>query len=73
MPVVTCCGHALVLEDAGEDAHRVRLLALGDEFRLARTAAVQIGLDVGFGEGNARRTAIDHAADAPARGFRRRS
>ena len=34
-----------------------------DEFRLAGAAAVEIGLDVGFGERDARRAAIDHAAE----------
>src|SRR5262249_27065788 len=53
----------LVGEHAGQDAHRVRLLALRGEARLPRPAAVEIGLDIGGGERNPRRTAIDHAAD----------
>ena len=55
--------HPLVLEDAGENFHRIGFLALGDEFALAGTAAVQIGLDVGFGQRDAGRAAIHHAAD----------
>ncbi len=55
--------HAFILEDAGQDLHRVRFLALGDEFRLSRTAAIQVALDVSLGECNAGWTAIDHAAD----------
>ena len=50
------------LEHAGQDAHRVRLLALGGEVRLAGPAVVEPGLDVGLGERDARRAAIDHAA-----------
>ena len=53
----------LVGEDAGEDAHLVRLLALGGEARLAGLALVEIGLDVGDVELDAGRAAIDHAAD----------
>ena len=60
-------GHLLagrfVGEHAGHDLHRVRLLALGGEARLAWTALVEIGLDVGHLERNARRAAVDHAAD----------
>ncbi len=51
------------LEHAGEDAHPVGLAALGGEARLAGTAAVEIGLDVGLGERDAGRAAVDHAAD----------
>ena len=55
--------HPLVLKDAGKDAHPVGLLALGHIFRLAGFAPVEIALDIGFGQRDARRTAIDHAAD----------
>ena len=51
------------VEHAGQDADLVRLLPLRGEARLARAAAIQPGLDVGLGERNARRAAIDHAAD----------
>ena len=51
------------LEHAGEDAHGVRFLPLRGEARLAGAAAVEEGLDVGFGERDARRAAVDHAAD----------
>src|SRR6185437_6059436 len=55
--------HAFVLEHAGEDLHRVGFLALRYELGLARSAAVQIALDVRFGQRDAWRAAIDHAAD----------
>ena len=48
---------------AGQDFDRVRLLALGGEARLARTAAIEIVLDVFVGQRDQRRAAIDHAAD----------
>jgi hypothetical protein len=51
-----------VREDAGEDAHRVRLLALGDELALAGPALLQPLLDVGLGERDAGWAAVDHAA-----------
>ncbi len=51
------------LEHAGEDADLVGFLPLGGEFRLAGPAAVQPGLDIGLGQRNARRAAIDDAAD----------
>ena len=54
--------HPLVLEDAGENLHRVALAPLGDEFRCAGLALVQPGLDVGFGQRNAGRAAIDDTA-----------
>ena len=50
-------------EHAGQDAHRVGLLALGGEARLAGAAPIEPGLDVGLGQRQARRAAIDHAAD----------
>src|SRR5690606_19463743 len=46
------------LEHAGQDLDRVRLLPLGGVFRLAGLALVQIGLDLCFGDGNARRAAV---------------
>ena len=55
--------HPFVLEDAGENFHRVRFLALGDEFRLTWAPPLQIALDIGFAEGDAGRAAIHHAAD----------
>ncbi|MEY9359212.1 hypothetical protein ABH994_001933 [Bradyrhizobium yuanmingense] len=48
---------------AGEDLHLVRLLALGGEARLAGTAPVEIPLDVGLGERDHRRAAVNHTAD----------
>ena len=52
------------LEGAGQDLHLVRFLALRDELRLARAALVEQGLDVGLGQGDARRAAVDDAANA---------
>ena len=51
------------LEDAGQDAHLIGLLALGGEARLPRPAAVQKRLDVGLAERDARRAAVHHTAD----------
>ena len=48
---------------ARKDFDRVRLLTLGGEARLAGPSPVEIGLNVGLGQRNARRTTIDHAAD----------
>ncbi len=53
---------ALVREHAGEDLHRVRLLPLGDELALAGAALLQPLLDVGLGQRDLGRAAIDHAA-----------
>ena len=57
------------LEDAGEDARGVGLVARGDDVALAGAAAVEIALDVGLGEREARRDAVDDHADAAAVGF----
>ena len=62
MPVVT--GRAR--KDAGQDADLVGLAALGHEARLAGAAAVEPGLDVGLGQRDAGRAAIDDAADGRA-------
>src|SRR5262249_40721631 len=51
------------LEHARQDAHRVRLLALRHEARLARAALVEPDLDVGLAQRDARRRAVDDAAD----------
>src|SRR5262249_5549782 len=53
------------LEDPGDDAHGVGLLARGDEAALAGGAAVELGLDVGLGERQQRRAAVHHRPDAP--------
>jgi hypothetical protein len=53
----------VVLEDAGEDLHRVRLLALRDEARGAGAAFVQELLDEGFIQRQAGRAAIDHTSE----------
>ena len=62
MPVVTSCPLSSG-KRAGEDLHRVRLAPLRGEARLAGAALVEKGLDVGGGQRNARRTAVDHAAE----------
>ena len=54
---------AVVFEDAGEDFHRIRLLALRDEARGAGAAFVQELLDEGFIQRQAGRAAIDHATE----------
>jgi hypothetical protein len=60
-------GQALV--HAREDLHRIGLVALGNEFTGAGATPVQIGLDVGLAQGQARRAAVDHAANGRAMGF----
>src|SRR3990167_8401728 len=59
----------LALVHATEDFHRVGLVALGHELAGAGAAAVQIGLDVGLGQGHAGRATVDHAANGRAVGF----
>ena len=54
-------GHAL--EYTGQDPNLVGFLPLGGEFRLARPALVEPGLDVCLGQLQQRRAAIDHAAN----------
>src|SRR5262249_51356227 len=54
---------ALVGEHARQDSHFIGLAPLRGETRLPRPALVQIGLDVAYIERNARRAAVDHAAD----------
>ena len=53
----------LVGEHAREDAHPVRFLPLSDIARRTWTALIETGLDLGLGDRDAGRTAIDHAAD----------
>ena len=53
----------LLGEHAGEDFDRIRLLALSREAGLTGPPFVQIRLDIGLGQRNARRTAVDHATD----------
>src|SRR5690606_34422793 len=52
-----------VVVRARQDARRVALPALGDEAAAAGPAAVQPRLDVGLGQRDAGRTAVDDAAD----------
>ena len=51
------------LEGAGEDLDLVGLLPLGGEAALPRPAGVEPGLDVGLGQRDARRAAVDDAAE----------
>ena len=54
---------------ARQDADFIRLLPLGGEFRLAGPALVEEGLDIGFGQDEPGRAAIDHRADRRAVAF----
>ena len=54
---------------ARQNFDRIRLVALGDEFGGAGTAAIQIRLDVGFAQRHARWAAINYAANGRAVGF----
>jgi hypothetical protein len=47
------------LEDAGQNFAAVRFLARRDDVALARTAAVELLLDIGFGQIDLRQTAVD--------------
>src|SRR5690606_22709315 len=49
--------------EPGQNFDLIRLLALGHVPRRARTAPVQLFLNVGLGQCHAGRTAINHAAD----------
>ena len=60
-------------EYAGENSDCVRLLTLGREARLTGTAAIEERLYIAFGECDARRTTVDHAADRRPVAFTRRS
>src|SRR5207244_7897558 len=49
----------LPLEHTRQNPYRIRFLPLGNQSALPRCAAVEIRLDVGFGQGQPRGTAID--------------
>ncbi|CAN5690058.1 hypothetical protein BH11PSE6_BH11PSE6_08090 [soil metagenome] len=51
------------LEHARQDTDLIRFLPLRGEARGARAALVEEGLEIGFGDGQPRRAAIDHRAD----------
>ena len=53
----------LLGEDAGKNAHRIRLAPLGGEARLAGAPLLHPVLNLGFRDRDARRTAVDDAAD----------
>src|SRR5690606_30531565 len=55
--------------DAREDADLVGLLARRGDLALARAAAVELGLDVGLAQRQARRAAVDDDADAASVAF----
>ncbi len=60
-------GQALV--HAGQDLHRIGLVALRHVAAGAGAAPVQVGLDVGLGQRHAGRAAVDDAADGRAMAF----
>src|SRR5690348_8399582 len=60
------------LEHAGQYLDGIGLPALTHMPRRARTAAVEIALNVGFGEGKSRRTTVHDAADRGSMGFAER-
>ncbi len=63
VPVVTCTPVSRMRHHAGQYLHRIRLLPLRGEARLAGTAAIEIALNVVSRQRYQRRAAIDHAAD----------
>jgi len=56
----------LAAENAGKDATLVLFLTGGDDVALARAATVELNLNLFGGDGKARRTAVDDAANAAA-------
>jgi hypothetical protein len=52
-----------VQKDTGQDPDRIGFLPLSREARLARTATIEVRLDIAFAERNAGRTTVDHATD----------
>src|SRR4029079_17345871 len=60
---------AALFEHAGENLHRIRLAPLGGEARLARPPLFHVGLDLGLRDRDARRAAVDHAADGRSMAF----
>ena len=59
----------LAVEDAREDAACVLLLPRGDDVALAGATTVELDLDLLGGDGEARRAAVDDAADSSSMGF----
>jgi len=53
----------VVIEDARQDLHRIRLAPLGGVPRLPRSAAIEVDLNVLGLESNTGRAAVDHAAE----------
>ena len=60
------------LEKTGQDPHLIRLLPLGHQPALTGPASVEIALNVGDVERQARRTAVDHDTDRRTVGFAER-
>src|SRR5437899_7150179 len=59
----------LALVHAGQNLNRIGFLALRDVARRARLASIQLRLNVGFGQVETRRAAIDNTADRRAMRF----
>ena len=57
------------LKDARKNLASVCLIAGGDDFTLTGPASIKVALDIGFGEWEAGRDAIDDHPDAAAVGF----
>jgi len=53
----------LAFKHARENFHGVRFFALGHETRRAGFALIQIGLNIGLGQGNTRRATVNDAAN----------
>jgi len=56
----------LTFKNAREDFNLVGFIALRNEAGRTRAALIQIGLDIGFGQLDFRRTAIHHTANGGA-------
>ena len=62
----------LALEQARQHLDLIGLVALGHEPALARTAPIEVALDIFDDEGQTRRAAVDDHADTPAMGLTKR-
>ncbi|MPM26318.1 hypothetical protein SDC9_72819 [bioreactor metagenome] len=57
------------LENAGKNLHRIAFIALRHQFRLARTATVELNLNIGRFQLHPRRHTVDDCAQCDAMGF----
>src|SRR6187200_2190453 len=57
------------LERSGQDLNTVCFFARGDDFRLARTAAVEVRLNISLAQFKLRRATVHHDPDSTAMGF----